>query len=75
MLDAGVSGTRAPILMHAGLGAKHFEGRTITHAIYATGWDGTVVFAAQPDGTWRVEAPAAPVAAAAERAPLELVAR
>jgi competence protein ComEC len=41
MLEAGVSGTRAPIQVDAGLGAKHFEERTITHAIYATGWDGT----------------------------------
>jgi competence protein ComEC len=57
MLEHGVSESRVPIQVHAGLGAKHFEDRTITHAIYATGWGGTVVVELGSDGALRIVPP------------------
>jgi hypothetical protein len=66
MLEAGVSQTREPIHVEVGKASQHFEDRTVTHAIYATGWDGNVVLEATGDGVIRVVSPA-PVAVAAGR--------
>jgi competence protein ComEC len=57
MLEAGVSGMRAPVQVHDATDAKQFENRQITHAIYATGWDRSIVVELGSDGSIRVEAP------------------
>lgn len=54
MLTAGVSETRDPFTAKVVSDAKKFEDRSITRAIYATGWDGDVVFDAGADGVFRV---------------------
>jgi competence protein ComEC len=51
MLEAGVHGMRRPVEAQVGKGAGQFESRTVTHAIYATGWDGNVVLEAKGDGS------------------------
>lgn len=43
LLMGGVSGTRDVVNEEIGLGMKSFTTRAITQAIYATGWDGTVI--------------------------------
>jgi len=61
MLEAGVSGTREPIRVRAGLGASEFEDFAVSRAVYATGWDGDVVLEAGADGAFRrVELTAVP---------------
>jgi beta-lactamase superfamily II metal-dependent hydrolase len=39
---------------------NRWETRTLTQAIYTTGWDGTLVLEATADGVWRVVAEGAP---------------
>lgn len=58
MLEAGVSGTREAVHVRDATEAKQFEDRTITHAIYATGWDGSIVVELGADGAIRVVSPA-----------------
>ena len=57
LLQAGVAKTRPQIDVSVGLGKKDFEHATITKAIYATGWDGTVVLEAGADGVFKVASP------------------
>ncbi len=52
MLQQSVSETRPAIKVKAGLSKKKFVDYTITKAIYATGWDGTVDFEADSLGHW-----------------------
>ena len=52
MLQQSVSETRPTIKVKAGLGKKRFVNYTITKAIYATGWDGTVDLEADNLGHW-----------------------
>lgn len=48
--------TPASVRTYLGPGRKTPQNlRTVTKAIYSTGWDGTVVLEAKPDGTWTVE--------------------
>lgn len=49
-LEAGVSGTRDPIDVLVGEKAKSFTSFRVSHAVYATGWDGDIVLTAHPDG-------------------------
>jgi competence protein ComEC len=53
MLQSAVQGTREPIRVRAGLDWTKFEDYTVQRAIYATGWDGTIVIEAAADGTLR----------------------
>lgn len=58
-LEAGVTGLRAtPASVRTYLDpgpSSPLNLRTVSKAVYSTGWDGTVVLAAGADGTWRVE--------------------
>jgi len=54
MLERGVAGERDPINVQVGVKRKRFVGKRISRAIYATGWDGTVVAEGWADGGWRV---------------------
>jgi competence protein ComEC len=53
MLQESVTLTRPAIKVKAGLSKKKFVDYTITKAIYATGWDGTVDLEADSLGHWR----------------------
>lgn len=57
-LERAISATRSPVSVQVGLGSRTFEARTISDAIYATGWDGSVVLEADTLGNWRVISPA-----------------
>ena len=48
-----VSGARDIVFKRAATGKYAFVSRKITKAIYATGWDGTVVLEASTSGVWR----------------------
>lgn len=50
LLEAGVSGARASTTVNVGAGQKNFSPRVLEKAIYATGWDGTVVLEADAEG-------------------------
>ena len=50
LLVGGVSGARDAVNEEIGTGVKAFTTRAITQAIYATGWDGTVVLEGDRDG-------------------------
>lgn len=50
LLQTSVTGTREPVEMQAGNAVKSFSGVRIEKAIYATGWDGTIVLDARADG-------------------------
>jgi hypothetical protein len=52
MLENGIRTTRPEIHVQVGLGAQKFEGHVETKGIYATGWDGSVVMEAGPDGAF-----------------------
>lgn len=63
MLEAGISKPRELVRVRVGTGAKQFEDREVSKAVYATGWDGTVVLEAGADGELRrvaADADAAP---------------
>jgi competence protein ComEC len=65
LLEQATACSRSPITVLAGVKGRTFEPRTIAKAIYATGWDGTVVLEAHADGTFRVVPPdTAPIARA-----------
>jgi len=62
LLEAGVSKTRSPLTVWAATGTTNFELTPITKAIYATGWDGTVILEAGADGVFQVASPGGPAA-------------
>ena len=43
MLEAAITTPQVPVNVRVGTGAKAFVDRTVTRAVYATGWEGTVV--------------------------------
>ncbi len=57
LLQSYIQTTRPPIDVQVGRRGRSFEDRTINQAVYATGWDGTIVFEAGTDGVFRVIAP------------------
>lgn len=57
LLEAGVSGARAPVEQPVGSGVKAFVIEDIDRAIYATGWDGALVLEADPAGGIRLVPP------------------
>jgi competence protein ComEC len=57
MLEARVQGTRAPVSVNVARGQRDFRSMQIGKAIYATGWDGDIVFEATPAGEWTVLQP------------------
>jgi len=54
LLSAATSVTRDPVVVHVGTAKKTFEPYELSKAIYATGWDGTVVVSATSDSDYRV---------------------
>lgn len=52
-LQAVLTETRAPITVAAGKGRRKFEPFIISKAIYATGWDGSVILQADANGNWQ----------------------
>ncbi len=54
MLESGVTGPRTEALRPVGIAMKSFVDTPIDHAIYATGWDGSVVLVADAEGRIRV---------------------
>jgi beta-lactamase superfamily II metal-dependent hydrolase len=54
MLERGIVHTRPPRKVHVATGTKTFDERTMKDAIYATGWDGTIVVFAYADGRFMV---------------------
>jgi beta-lactamase superfamily II metal-dependent hydrolase len=50
MLENSIPTSRPAIDVQVGRRSKEFEQRTITKAIYATGWDGNIVMEAAADG-------------------------
>jgi competence protein ComEC len=60
-LQNKLTGTRIPVTVQAGTGAKTFVDYTVSKAIYATGWDDNVVLEADAAGHWqRIEAAIVP---------------
>jgi len=51
LLTSGVTGARDAVVEQIGQAVKSFSSQTIDKAIYATGWDGTVVLEAHEDGS------------------------
>lgn len=52
----GVRATPASVRTYLGTGpSSPLNLRTVTKAVYSTGWDGSVVLAATADGAWQVE--------------------
>lgn len=48
--------TPASVRTYLGQGHKTPQNlRTVTKAVYSTGWDGTIILEGKPDGTWTVE--------------------
>jgi hypothetical protein len=60
MLEAGIPTRREPVHVRLGHDAKKFEDRTVSKAVYATGWDGTVSLEAGADGVFRAIAVVTP---------------
>jgi competence protein ComEC len=50
MLQRRIPTNRPAVLVQVGLHAKAFEARTVAKAVYATGWDGSVVLEVSADG-------------------------
>ncbi len=60
-LQAKLTGTRIPVTVMAGTGAKTFVNYDITKAIYATAWDDHVILEADDAGNWqKIEATIVP---------------
>jgi competence ComEA-like helix-hairpin-helix protein len=57
LLVDGVSGTRPDDTVKVAQGIHNFVDMNVSKAIYATGWDGTVVLEAATDGQWKVVQP------------------
>jgi hypothetical protein len=53
MLAHAVTETRAATNVRVGVGEETFESQPLSKAIYATGWDGSVVVTADRDGGLR----------------------
>jgi competence protein ComEC len=60
LLVGKVSGLRAAVTMPVASAVKKFAARKIEKAIYATGWEGTVVLRAKADGTITIDGAASP---------------
>jgi competence ComEA-like helix-hairpin-helix protein len=58
MLERHVEQSRKRITVQVGTGVETFEARRISRAIYATGWDGSVVLEADTAGRWNQVDPA-----------------
>jgi competence protein ComEC len=69
LLEEGVSERHAPREVLVGERREEFTPMTLGAAIYATGWDGTIVLEATTRGEIRVLAPAPPAPAPAPTAP------
>jgi competence protein ComEC len=54
LMQEGVSRRRTPAQVQVARAAKRFEKWRMDAAVYATGWDGTVVIEARADGALRV---------------------
>lgn len=54
MLEAGLTRQRRPADVYVGVASQEFVKRRVQAAIYATGWDGTVVVEATADGRLQV---------------------
>ena len=54
LVESHVSETRTAIQEPLGSGSKNFSNENIHAAVYATGWDGTVVIDAHADGTLKI---------------------
>jgi competence protein ComEC len=52
-VHAGLGCSRPPRDVQVALGQRRFEGFTVQHALYGTGWEGTVVFEQTERGTWK----------------------
>ena len=52
-LQSRLTGTRVPVQVQAGNGAKTFVDYTVSKAIYTTGWDDNVVLEADNAGHWQ----------------------
>ena len=57
LLDAGSTCTRTPAQVLVASRVRTFAPATMSHAVYGTGWDGTVVVEANADGHLRVVVP------------------
>ena len=53
LVEQHVSQTRDSVTVQVATGQREFEPKTLTKAIYATGWDGSVVLEADTAGTWK----------------------
>ena len=62
MLTAAITTPRAPIDVRVGRKGHLFDDRTVDRAVFATGWDGTVVLEAGADGVFHVVQPSTGVA-------------
>ena len=54
LLEQGIGRKRRPASVMVGVGGERFVRRTVSAAIYGTGWDGSVVIEAQADGRMHV---------------------
>jgi competence protein ComEC len=54
LLLAHIARARRPVDVKVALGQHRFTKVTLDKALYATGWDGSVVVSALKDGTFRV---------------------
>lgn len=55
ILNTGVSGERLPKKVRVATGVKNFKEITMKKAVYATGWDGDLLFEATSSGQWSSE--------------------
>lgn len=55
LLVANVSGARPSIGVPVATGQYKFQSVTLKKAVYGTGWDGTIVLAADTKGNWRID--------------------
>ena len=53
-LETAVSLNRPTVHVQTFLGQRRPNTRSLSKAVYSTGWDGTVVLEARPDGWWEV---------------------
>ncbi|MFT3712502.1 MAG: MBL fold metallo-hydrolase [Archangium sp.] len=52
-VHSGLGCSRPPRDVQVALGQRRFEGFTVEHALYGTGWEGTIVFEQTERGTWK----------------------
>lgn len=63
LLEGHVAQSRDPITVDVATTVRKFESKRITRAIYATGWDGSVVLETDTAGNWKTVKRASPAAA------------